>query len=80
MALSTSISRLFAGSALTALMLTIGVPAAVADDTIACEPGQVVVAGQCHVPSDMNNNHPGEPGGTTGSTTGGHGSPGSHGH
>ncbi|WP_285032428.1 hypothetical protein [Mycolicibacterium sp. lyk4-40-TYG-92] len=78
MALSTSIPRLFAAGALGALALSIGAPAAVADDTIVCEPGQVVVAGQCHVPSDVNNDHSGNPGGTT--TTGGHSSPGSHSH
>ena len=77
MALSTSNSRLFTAGALGALALTIAAPAAVADDTIVCEPGQVVIEGQCHMPSDLNNDHPGNPGGTT---TGGHTSPGSHGH
>jgi len=78
MALSTSIPRLFTAGALCAITLATGAPTAVADDTIVCEPGQVVVAGQCHVPSDLNNDHPGNPGGTT--TTGGHTSPGSHSH
>jgi hypothetical protein len=79
MTLSTSIPRLFAAGALSALALSIGAPAAVADDTIVCEPGQVVIDGQCHTPAGMNNNA-GTTGGTTGSTTGGHTGPGSHSH
>ncbi|MUL79212.1 hypothetical protein [Mycolicibacterium sp. CBMA 226] len=79
MALSTSIPRLFVSGALCAMALATGAPAAVADDTIVCEPGQIVIDGQCHVPAGMNNNA-GTTGGTTGSTTGGHGNPGSHSH
>jgi hypothetical protein len=79
MALSTSIPRVFVTGALCAIALATGTPAAVADDTIVCEPGQVVIDGQCHMPSGMNNDGA-TTGGTTGSTTGGHGSPGSHGH
>ncbi|WP_142239730.1 hypothetical protein [Mycobacterium sp. ST-F2] len=78
MARSTSNSRLLAAGAVCAVALATAAPAAVADDTIVCEPGQVIVAGQCHVPSDQNNDHPGDPGGTT--TTGGHIGPGGHGH
>ena len=79
MALSTSISYFFAAGALCAATLTIGSPVAAADNTILCEPGQVVIDGQCHSPSGMTNNA-GTTGGTSGSTTGGHTSPGSHSH
>lgn len=78
MALSTSISHFFTAGVLCAAALTIGVPMASADNTIVCAPGQVVIDGQCHVPSGVNNN--GTTGGTSGSTTGGHTSPGSHSH
>ncbi len=80
MALSTSISHLVAAGALSAAALTIGIPMASADNnTIVCEPGQVVIDGQCHSPSGMNNNA-GTTGGTSGSTNSGHTSPGSHSH
>lgn len=79
MALSTSISHFFTAGVLCAAALTIGVPMASADNTIVCAPGQVVIDGQCHVPSGVNNNA-GTTGGTSGSTTGGHTSPGSHSH
>lgn len=79
MARSTSNSLIFTAGALCAVALATGAPPAVADDTIVCEPGQVVIDGQCHTPSGMNNNA-GTTGGTTGSTTGGHTGPGSHAH
>jgi hypothetical protein len=53
-----------AGFAVSAM---IGAPAAVAQPgTIACEPGQVVIDGQCSVPDSNANNVPAPPPGGTG--------------
>jgi len=49
-----------AGFAVSAM---IGAPAAVAQPDIACEPGQVVIDGQCNVPENNANNVPAAPGG-----------------
>jgi hypothetical protein len=70
-------SRLgFALGALGVTTLVTGVPTALADDTIACAPGQIVVNGQCLAPPTQDNTHPDNTGGTdsgSGSHGGGHG-------
>ena len=48
-----------AGFAVSAM---IGAPAAVAQPDIACEPGQVVIDGQCNVPDNNANNGSAPPG------------------
>lgn len=74
MALSTLIPRIFAAGILCAATLTTGIPVALADNTIACAPGEIVIDGQCHT-SASQDNHPSYTGGT-GTGTGTH----SHGH
>src|SRR5262249_9497043 len=68
-----------AGFAVSAI---IGAPAAVAQPDIVCEPGQVVIDGQCNVPDNSANNVPapqdrtggsGMGGGDSGMGGGGHG-------
>ena len=52
----------------------IGAPTAVAEPNIVCEPGQVVIDGQCSVPDDNANNVPAPQDGTGGPGMGGGGS------
>jgi len=59
-----------AGFAVSAM---IGAPAAVAQPDIACEPGQVVIDGQCNVPDNNANNVPAPQGGMGGPGMGGGG-------
>jgi len=63
----------------------IGAPAAVAQPDIACEPGQVVIDGQCNVPENNANNVPAAQGGPVmggggGPVMSGGGYSGGHGH
>ena len=73
---------LAAATAVSALSAIVGAPAAAADQTIDCQPGQIVINSQCNVPSmDPNNNAPrnsnnastGAVGGTGGGSGAGHG-------
>ena len=71
-----------AGFAVSAM---IGAPAAVAQPDIACEPGQVVIDGQCNVPENNANNVPAAQGGPVmggggGPVMSGGGYSGGHGH
>jgi hypothetical protein len=69
-AITSLLAAVGAGFAVSAL---IGAPTAVADpNTIACQPGQVVIDGQCNMP-DTKANVPAPPpqGGTGGYGTGG---------
>ena len=67
MSVSHTLSRAFAVGILCAAGLVAGAGAASADDTIACEPGQIVIDGQCNVPP----NPASHPDGTAGSGTSG---------
>lgn len=52
---------LAAAVAASALSAIVGAPAAAGDQTIDCQPGQIVINGQCNVPSmDPNNSAPKE--------------------
>lgn len=57
------VSRLFAVGFLCASALAAATATATADDTIVCEPGQIVIDGQCAVPPSP----AGKPGGDAGS-------------
>ena len=75
---SRTISYFAAAGAAFAVSAIIGAPSAGADpETIDCQAGQIVIAGQCAVPAPTNNVAPPQngtgPGMGSGSHSGGHG-------
>jgi hypothetical protein len=54
----TGLSRIFAVGFLCASALLTTSAMAAADDTIVCEPGQIVIDGQCNVPPNPGNHPP----------------------